>query len=61
MFITKQEIYNYSLGEHFGYVTLGNKMQLDSSETLAREVLVFQVVSLKGNFKCAVGYFLLIK
>lgn len=57
MSIRKQVIYDHNKGKNFGYVDLGNDIKAEDPETLASEALVFQVVSLKGNFKSAVGYF----
>lgn len=57
MSIRKQIIYDHHQGKNYGYVDFGNNMKTEGPETLASEALVFQVVSLKGNFKSAVGYF----
>ena len=47
--------------KNFGYVTLGSNFQLDDYATLASKALVFQIIALKGNFKCVEGYFLINK
>ena len=57
MSIRKQVIYDPREGKNFGYVNLGNDIKVNEHETLAIEALVFQIVALRGNFKCAVGYF----
>ena len=59
MSIRKQLIYDPKEGKHIGYIDVGCGIKIDDHEALATEALVFQVVSLKGNFKCAVGYFLI--
>lgn len=61
MSIRKQIIYDHNLGKNFGYVNFGNELNTDKSETLATEALVFQIVAIKGNLKCAVGYFFINK
>lgn len=60
MSIRKQVIYDHNKGKNFGYFNLGNEVNSDS-ETLAPEASVFQIVALRGNFKCAVGYFFIDK
>ena len=57
--IRKQLIYDTEPGKHMRYIDVGRGIKVDDHEALATEALVFQVVSLKGNFKCAVGYFLI--
>ena len=61
MSIRKQVIYDPREGKNFGYVNLGNDIKVNEHETLASEALVFQIVALRGNFKCAVGYFFIDK
>ena len=59
MSIRKQVIYDPKEGKHIGFIDVGCDIKIDYHEVFATEALVFQVVSLKGNFKCAVGYFLI--
>lgn len=56
--IRSQLIYDHKKGENVGYIDLGYGIKVGDQEELATESLVFQIVSLKGNFKCAIGYFL---
>jgi hypothetical protein len=56
MSIRKQILYDQKEGKNIGYVDLGG-VNVDNQEDLATEALVFQVVSLRGHFKCTIGYF----
>lgn len=58
MSIRKQLIYDHNERKQYGYVDFGG-FQIESHEELASEALVFQIVSLKTNFKCVVAYFLI--
>lgn len=56
MSIRKQIVYDHNKVKNYGYVDVGG-FQLENQEEVATEALVFQVVSLKNAFKCAIGYF----
>ncbi|KAG8307101.1 THAP domain containing 9 [Homalodisca vitripennis] len=56
MSIRKQIVYDEQLGKNVGYVDVGG-FKIDNNEEIATEALVFQIVSLRGHFKCIVGYF----
>ena len=61
MSIRKQVLYDQTKGRNFGYVDFGSGLRVDDDETLASEALVFQIVALRGSFKCAVSYFFINK
>lgn len=58
MSIRKQLINETHNGKYVGCSDLGMGGNVDDKGELATEVLVFQIVSLKQNFKCTIGYFL---
>lgn len=58
MSIRKQILWNNSSGEYIGYVNYGGIVDIDF-QGIATEALVFQIVSLNGNFKCPVAYLLI--
>lgn len=60
MAIRSQITYDKNSDKHWGYVDLGGIASADA-EVLATEVLVFQIVSLSGRFKCPIGYFFINK
>jgi len=43
------------------FCDLGNELDLEGTETLATETLVFMLVSLNGKWKLPIGYFFLNK
>ena len=57
MSIRKQVLYDKKRGRNF----VGSGLRVDDDETLASEALVFQIVALRGSFKCAVTYFFINK
>lgn len=48
-------------GKFIGFCDLGNELDLEGTETLATEALVFMLVSLNGKWKLPIGYFFLNK
>lgn len=56
MAIRKELLYDRKEDVHRGYVDLGEIMPA-SSEALATEALVFQIVSYQKHFRCPVAYF----
>lgn len=56
MTIRKQVIYDSFKRKNIGYIDIGG-LTSNQQENLATETLVFKMISLSGNFKCAVGYF----
>lgn len=56
MAIRKGITYDKKSDKHYGYVDLGDIVN-SSSEELATEALVFQIVSFEQKFKCPIAYF----
>lgn len=61
MSIKKQVLWSVKEGKFIGFCDLGNELDLEGTETVATEVLVFMLVSLNGKWKLPIGYFFLNK
>lgn len=61
MYIKKQVLWSVKEGKFIGFCDLGNEFDLEGTETVATEVLVFMLVSLNGKWKLPIGYFFLNK
>ncbi len=57
MSICARTLYNRSLDRYEGYVDYGKGMEIESTDKLAKEALVFMLVSLRSNWKTPIGYF----
>jgi len=57
MAIRKQLIWDGSLNFFRGYCDYGNNIPIEGTETVAKEVLVFLLVNLKGKWKWPIAYF----
>lgn len=60
MSIRSEIKYDHKSDKYWGYVDYGGIL-VNDSETLATEVLIFQIVSFTTKFKCPIAYFLINK
>lgn len=59
MSIRKQVLYDHKQNKNIGYVNLGDDLNLEEHGTLAREALVFQIVSPRQILNVLLTTFLL--
>ena len=58
MAIRKQLMLNAKVCKYVGGCGFGNELQLNNSQILATEALIFMLMSLNGKWKWPIGYFL---
>ena len=58
MSIKSSVYYNLSTGDYNGYVNYGDGIVVLDEDVVAKEALVFMVVSFRGHWKYPVGYVL---
>jgi len=61
MSIKKRILWGVKEGKFIGFCDLANELDLEGTETLATEALVFILVGLNGKWKLPIGYFFLNK
>lgn len=61
MSIKRDVLWSVKEGKFIGFCDFGNNLDIEGTETLAIEALVFMLVSLNGKWKLPIGYFFLNK